>query len=202
MRTRALLLAVVVALPLPLGAQARDRIGLRAGAGVDRTGRVVYSGQIDFIEASGNSAVELAITGFDGTLKQDYFAIAEDDRRHRYRERTDVLGGALHASWMPGYSLDSGGPYLTLGLGLGGFQTDWVGQSPTDRFMGPLVPGVGYRSIEHTLELGCLLSVGLGFRLHDLLDVRAQLPTAMIPSTKRRDLKLVPAIAFTLGIGL
>jgi hypothetical protein len=80
---------------------------------------------------------------------------------------------------------------------------DWTHDSPTDATLGTPLPGGGSTEEEDRIMLGTVLNLGVGQRLHDRFDIRAQLSTLIIPPTEdREDLKLAPLLMLTTGFGL
>jgi hypothetical protein len=119
-----------------------------------------------------------------------------------YHEDTRVRGAGPIASILIGHGpRDSRGPYVGLGLGIGVFDVNWHVESATDRFLGTARASGGSSRQEDSLLLGGLGSLGLGFRLHRRMDVRAQALTLMVPSTDtREDAKLLTVLLFTAGV--
>jgi hypothetical protein len=181
---------------------------LRAGAGVDSEGESVLGGQIGLVDFGSSSSVEIAIAFFQARLVEDYSGLVQDPfgnlQPHRYHEDTEVRGAGPLASILIGEGpRGSRGPYLAVGLGLGVFEVDWHVESPTDRELGSARPGGGSMREEQTLLPGGLGNVGLGFRVHRHLDVRAHMLTLLTPSTdQREDLKLLATFMLSAGVGL
>lgn len=184
--------------------QAPFRLGLRAGAGLDRTGELAYGAQIELAEPGPSRSVAVAVGYFSGRSEKRYRRTASwGGILDEYRENMRVRGGALLATVLFRDAPGARGPYLVAGLGLGPLQVDWIRQSPTDRRLGSPRPEGGSAVWEERLMLGTVLNVGMGQRLHDRFDVRAQLSTLVVPSTDvREDLELVPTLVLTTGVGL
>ena len=180
---------------------------LRAGAGIDVQGERVIGGQVGLVDFGTSSSVEMALAVFEGRLVEDYRVYTDNGIRlvpDDYHEDTRVRGAGPIASVLIGQGpRDSRGPYLALGLGLGVFDVDWHVESPTDRSLGTVRPTGGSFSQEDGLLLGALGSLGLGFRVHRRLDIRAQALTMMTPSTDaREDAKLLTTFLLTVGVGI
>jgi hypothetical protein len=200
-----------LALALPLGsphavwAQGVGTV-LRAGAGVDSQGGLVFGGQIALVDFGASSSVEMALAAFEGRLVEDYSGEEPGPIvaiQHDYHEDTRARGAGLIGSLLIGHGpRDSRGPYIALGLGIGALDVDWRVESPTARDLGPARPTGGSMREEHGLLPGGLGNVGLGFRLHRRLDLRAQALTLMAPSTDAREnLKLLTVFTLTAGVG-
>jgi hypothetical protein len=181
---------------------------LRAGAGIDSQGDRVVGAQIGIIDFGNSSSVEIAVALFEASLVQNYSSpvpgLLGTDVLNDYHEDTRVRGAGPIASVLIGQGpRDSRGPYLGLGLGMGAFDVDWLVESPHDRDLGTARPGGGSMRDEDTLLLGGLGSVGLGFRFHRRLDVRAQALTLLTPSTgSREDAKLLTTFVLMAGVGI
>ncbi len=199
---------ICLALALPQAAWSQGLgAGLRAGAGIDAQGEPVLGGQIELVDFGTSSSVELAVAVFEGRLVEDYrvltdngIALVPDD----YHEDTRVRGAGPIASLLVGQGpRDSRGPYLAVGLGLGVFAVEWHVESPTDDSLGTLRPSGGSVRAEDAVLLGALGNLGLGFRIHRRLDLRAHALTLMTPSTDaREDAKLLTTFMITAGVGI
>lgn len=188
----------------PLSAQGRTAFGIRGGAGLVKTGEAVYGGQIEMadVDGSGTGSVEVALTGWGGARTTSDYELRRGDLTHRYHEEMRISGLGLLASYLWAPLRRTGGPYLAFGLGLGPLWVDWRADSTDPRFGTPAAEGGSFRA-EEGVQLGSLLSFGIGQRLHERLDVRAQMLTLLVPSTDaREDAKLVPLFTLTTGIGL
>jgi hypothetical protein len=194
--------AFQVATSPTLSAQGAIALGIRGGVGVDRAGRTVYTGQLEVTEVGGSSSAQVALAGFDARWIDDRQVF--DSRRLRsydYHEEVRVRGGGVVASILPWHRRDEGGPYVALGLGVGPMIVDWRLESATDtRFATPL-PGGGTFVEEEKVQLGSMLSVGLGLRVHRHVDFRAQTLALVVPSSDvREELKVVPTFTLTTGL--
>ena len=204
---RVALLFLSLCVPCGISAQGFGVV-LRAGAGIDSAGGRVLGGQIELVDFGASSSVEMALAVFEGRLVEDYRVAAPTslgfDVPHDYHEETQVRGAGAIATILIGHGpRDSRGPYVALGLGLGALDVDWHVESPTDRFLGSARPNGGSTRQEDGLLLGGLGSLGLGFRVHRRLDVRAHALTLMTPSTDtREEIKLVTTFMLTAGVGL
>jgi hypothetical protein len=203
---RSAILCLALALPHAAWAQGLGAV-LRAGAGIDSQGKRVLGGQIELVDFGTSSSVEIALALFEGRLVEDYQVAVPGAIRptfHDYHEDTRVRGAGPIASVLIGQGpRDSRGPYLAVGLGLGMLDVGWHVESPTDRDLGSLLPTGGSVSREDVLLLGGLGSLGLGFRVHRRLDVRAQALTLMTPSTDaREDAKFLTTLMLTAGVGI
>jgi hypothetical protein len=209
LRSAILSLALSFAWASPYAARAQGIAPvLRAGAGLDSEGESVLGGQIGIVDFGTSSAVEIALAFFEARLVEDYGGRAPnrfgEDEPHQYHEDTEVRGVGPLASLLAGDGpRGSRGPYLALGLGVGAFQVDWHVVSPTDGALGAAQPGGGSLREESVLLPGGLGSVGLGYRVHRRLDLRAHALTLLTPSTNtREDLKLLSAFMLTAGLEL
>jgi hypothetical protein len=196
-----------LALPHAAWAQGLGAV-LRAGAGVDSQGERVLGGEIGLVDFGASSSVEIGLALFEGRLVEDYegsaLGVLGFDVLHEYHEDTRVRGAGLIASLLVGQGpQDSRGPYLALGLGLGVLDVDWYVESPTDRDLGTRRPTGGSIREEEALLPGGLGSVGLGFRVHRRLDLRAHALTQMTPSTDAREnAKFLTTFMLTAGVGI
>jgi hypothetical protein len=203
----AAILFLTLSLPCAISAQGFGAF-LRAGAGIDSAGGSVLGAQIELVDFGTSHSVEMALGIFEGRLVEDRRVLVRSslgrDEPHDYHEDTRVRGAGAIASVLVGHGpRDSRGPYGTLGLGLGAFGVDWHIESPTDRFLGTARPTGGSLIEEDTLLLGGLGSLGLGFRVHRRLDVRAYTLMLLTPSTDtREDIKLLTSFMLTAGIGI
>jgi hypothetical protein len=194
-------------LPFAISAQGLGGV-LRVGAGVDRAGGMVGGGQVEFVDFGASSSVEVALTVFEAHLADDFQSTTSGQIGglvlHDYHEDTRVRGAGVITSLLVGHGpRDSRGPYLALGLGLGLFDVDWHVESPTDMFLGSARPTGGSIRAEDVLLLGGLTNLGLGFRIHRRIDVRAQALTLLTPPTDaRRDVKLLATFTLTAGVGI
>ncbi len=200
------LLLVGLCLPFAISAQGLGGV-VRAGGGVDATGRTVVGGQVEFVDFGTSSSVELALTVFEARRVEDFRGTTQGpfgEGTHDYHEDTRVRGAGVITSVLIGHGpRDSRGPYLAVGLGLGLFDVDWHVESPTDVLLGSVRPTGGSIREEDALLLGGLCNVGLGFRLHRRIDVRAQALTLMTPPTDaRRDVKLLATFTISAGVGI
>ena len=196
-----LVMAVLVgtlAAPATVSAQGRGMLGVRGGAGVG-AGGAVYSGQIELVDTDGGGSVELAVGGWSGVRTTADYQVREFSLVHDYHEEMRVRGFGILASYLWSLSRRRTGPYLAMGIGLGPLWVDWRTDS-TDRGFGTPVAGGGSFRAEEGVQVGSLLSVGLGHRLHERLDLRAQVVSLLVPSTvERRDAKLLPLLMLTTG---
>lgn len=201
------ILFLSLSLPCAISGQGFDAV-LRAGAGIDSGGGRVLGGQFGIVDFGASNSVEMVLTLFEGRLAEDHSVLVRTssgrDEPYDYHEETRVRGAGAIASILIGHGpRDSRGPYVALGLGLGAFGVDWHIESLTDRFLGSARPTGGSLREEDVLLLGGLGSLGLGFRVHRRLDVRAHALTMMTPSTdSREDLKLVTNIMLMAGVGM
>lgn len=175
--------------------------GARIGVGVDTHGELAGAGQLEVISyGESRGSAELALVGVRGGTFEQYEA-NRGTTTHQYREKTDVTGLGLVASYLFGYFEGDRGPYLGLGLGLGALDVDWRLSSPTDNFQ--VVPTwTGGTTGEQAVVLGTMVNVLLGLQVHRHADLRAQLLTLLASSTDRReDLKFVPVLTLSAGLG-
>lgn len=200
--------AVCLALWLPFAISAQGLGVLRAGAGVDAQGRKVLGGQVEFVDFGASSSVEVALTVFEARLVEDFQGLGggriAPDLLHNFHEDTRLRGAGVIPSLLIGHGpRDSRGPYLALGLGLGLFDVDWHVESPTDESLGTTRSTGGSIRMEDALLLGGLGSLGVGYRIHRRIDVRAQALSLLTPPTDaRRDAKLLATFILTAGIGI
>lgn len=200
MLAAALLLAPLAS--APLSAQGRTVFGIRGGAGIGTAGQAVYGGQIEIVDIDGTGSVELAITGWGGARTTSDYEMESRSVMHRYHEDMRVWGFGVLGSYLWRDSGATAGPYVALGLGLGPLWVDWRADSTDPRFGTPAPDGGSFR-VEEGVRPGSLLLFGIGQRLHERFDLRAQVLTLLVPSSKvREDAKLVPLFTLTSGIGL
>jgi hypothetical protein len=197
----AMLLAGPVA-PCPLSAQGRTMLGLRGGAGVGTAGEAVYVGQIELVDMDRGGSVELAVSGWSGVRRAEDRQSRVHSFVYDYHEEMRVWGFGVLASYLWAPLRRNTGPYVALGLGVGPIWVDWRTDSTDPRFGSP-APGGGTFRAEEGVSIGSLLSVGLGQRLHERLDLRAQVLSLLVPSTTVRErAELVPLLTLTAGVGL
>jgi hypothetical protein len=177
-------------------------VGVRAGAGVAPGGEPVYGAQVELTDRDGGSAVELALLGFAEARTQSRYQITEFDRSFDYREEMSVRGIGLAANLLLRHATERRGPYFIVGLGVGGYWFDWTLVSTDPRAGTPLPTGGSTRE-ERRMILGSLLSAGIGQRLGDRLDVRAQVNAVIVPSTAlREELEFIPIVSLSSGLRL
>lgn len=175
--------------------------GIRGGVGMDTTGELAYSAQIEINDFGDGGSAELAI-GIFGAGSAERYRRTRNSRVNEYREQTSVAGLGLMANYLFMHSPESRAPYLLLGVGLGALDVDWTIESPGDSAVGPPLPGGGFANTEDGIVLGSMVNVGIGLRLHDNADLRAQALTMLVSSTEaREDLKFIPALTLTAGLG-
>jgi len=194
------LLCVAVLAPTSVGAQDLAALGLRAGAGIDRGGEVVYDAQIDLTDLSGSPAVGLAFRGFGEVFASKSYESVRGSRTWQDQEEMRVWGVALMADFLFRHSRETRGPYVALALGVGPLWVQWRLES-TDPGVGDPLPGGGGFLEEDGLTVGSMMSAGLGQRLHRRVDLRAQATAVLVPSTdQREDLALIPLFTLTTGV--
>lgn len=195
-------LCLALSVTASVEAQSRTRLGVRGGAGIDRTGQAVYIGQVDVTDIGASHSVEVALAAFGARLDQAYSG-ADQNFLHEYEDRTRVEGVALVGSVLVGHARSGWWPYVVAGLGVGPLRVDWRKVSPTDVRLGTSMPSGGSFREESVVKLGSVLRLGLGWSLHDRLDVRAQGHAMLVPSTvAREDMKVLPTMTLSTGFGL
>jgi len=183
-----------------LFAQSLSALGVRAGAGVDREGKLVYDGRIGLADLSGSTAVEVALRGFGEASSTKTYESARISRRWENREEMRVWSVGLMADILLRHGRETRGPYFMLGLGLGPVWYDWRRESE-DPSVGDPVPEGGSVLTQDGVILGSMLSAGLGQRLHRRVDLRVQGTVAFVPSTDlREELTFVPFLTLTTGV--
>jgi hypothetical protein len=192
---------LLVGLALPHAGWAQGvMVGLRGWGGVDLEGSTVYGGQIEVTDLGASHSVELAVAGIGATRLGEEYGVRHGEVSFPYREDTRVRSVAVTANLLIRHGSGVRGPYLVLGLGLGPQWVDWRLETEYNRLGTPL-PGGGSFLEEERMVLGTLLSAGVGLRIHRHLDVRGQVLTMLVPSTKlREDLKLMPVFVLTTGV--
>jgi hypothetical protein len=202
LRSAAKLLSLGLALSIagPLEAQGVGRLGIRGGVGIDRTGQTVYVGQVDLIDVGTTHSVELALTAFGARLEEAPLGMIANVP-HEYEELTYVEGVAVIGSLLLGHARRERWPYLAAGVGAGALHVDWRLSSPSDPRLGNSRPGGGSYFEESVVKLGGVLQFGVGLRLRERFDVRAQWHGLVVPSTyERKDLKVMSTIILSTGI--
>ena len=91
------------------------------------------------------------------------------------------------------------GPYFVLGAGVGGVSVSWREESPTDTSLGSPLPGGGSFQEEDGTVGGAILNAGIGHRINESVDIRAQVPTFIIAGGDQRESQLVPTFTVTVG---
>lgn len=163
----------------------------------------MYSGQIEIIDTDGGGSVEVAVGGWSGVRTTADYQERDFSLVYDYHEEMHVrFGFGVLASYLWAPSRRRTGPYLAMGIGLGPLWVDWRTDSTDRRFGTPLPDGGSFRA-EEGIQVGSLLSVGLGHRLHERLDLRAQVVSLLVPSTrKREEATLLPLFMLTTGFAL
>jgi hypothetical protein len=191
----------------PLEAQLSTRLGARVGAGIDGTGRMVYVGQIDFTDFGEAHSVELAVVAMGARLDQAFTAGGGGgvggSAHFEYEELTRAEGIGLIGSLLIGHVPGRGRPYLLAGIGPAVLSVDWRLASSTDHKLGtPRLAGGSFRE-EHVRKLGSVAQLGVGVRVRDRFDLRAQGQALVVPSTDaREDMKVLHTITLSTGIQL
>lgn len=196
MRRSSLIWAIValVALAGTAHAQRSESPGIRVGVGTDITGGVAYGAQLEYVVDNGPNAFELALAFFGGNFEED-----SNNGYNDYHEETKVLVVGAMANYLFRY-VQRGGPYFVSGVGVGAVSVEWEETSPTDTSLGPPLPGGGSSQSEDGTTAGFVVNFGIGYRLSQTLDLRAQVPTFFFGGGEERDGGVVPT--FTLALGL
>jgi hypothetical protein len=162
----------------------------------------VYSAQIDLTEVGETHSVELALAAFGARLDQAYTGVAAS-RLHAYEEVTHAEGLGLVGSLLIGHARSGLRPYWVAGIGVGPLWVEWRKVSPTDDGLGTRLVVDGSFREESVVKLGSMLQVGIGLRLRQRFDLRAQGQALVVPSTNaREDLKFMPAVTLSAGLSL
>jgi len=186
--------------PAPGGAQSLAAFGVRGGAGIDAGGRMVYDAQLGLADLSGSPAVEVAIRGLGEAFSTRSYETRRASLTFENYEEIRVWGIGLMADFLFRHSMESRGPYLMLGLGVGPLWYRGRLESTDPRVGEPLPTGGGFLE-EEGVSVGSLLSAGLGQRLHRRVDLRAQATLMLLPSTdQREELELISMFTLTAGI--
>jgi hypothetical protein len=198
-----LLFLVLLGVALPHAGTAQIGAGLRGGAGWDGDGERVYAGQLELVEFGQWASVEVGISALEGGRTGSYQRQREFIT-HAYHDEMRVRGLAVTAGLLLAHGpMDSRGPYVLLGLGLGPIDVDWRTDSSTDPTLGSPSAGGGSFAAEAGILVGSMGTAGLGLRIHRNVDVRAQAISLVVPSTDlREEMKIVGTLTFTAGITL
>jgi hypothetical protein len=173
-------------------AQDLAALGVHAGAGISGGGDLVYEALIDLADLSCSPGVAVALRAFGEASARRTTPVSPTREE---QEEMRVWGVGLIAEVLLRHSLETRGPYVAVGLGVGPLWFRWRLDS-----IGPGVPPeIGAE--EEGLTVGSILSAGLGQRLHPSVDVRAQATAVLVPSTDlREDLALIPFFTLTAGV--
>ncbi len=170
------------------------RVGGRVGIGTDITGGIAFGAQLDYTQFQGVNAFEMGIMLFGGSFEEE-----SDNGANTYTETTDVFVVGAIANYLFGYNKESGGPYFVTGVGVGAISVSWEEQSDTDTSLGtPLANGGSSQSEDGTVG-GLVINFGIGKRLNERADIRAQVPTFFISGGDERDGATVPTFTVTFG---
>ena len=179
-----------------LRAQSPGRAGVRFGAGADISGGVAFGGQVDYTLFRGVDAFEVGAGAFGGKFEED-----SNNGFNDYHEETNLLVIAALANYLFRHGSETGGPYFVAGLGVGGVTVEWREESPTDTSLGSSLPGGGSFQEEDGTVAGFILNAGIGHRLNEQVDIRAQVPTFLVAASDERESQVIPTFTVTVGIG-
>ncbi len=177
-------------------AQSQGRAGIRFGAGTDISGGIAYGGQINYTLFQGENAVELGLAFFGGSFSED-----SNNGFNDYHEETDVFVLGAIVNYMFRHAMETQGPYFVAGFGVGAFSVEWREESPTDVSLGSALAGGGSFQEEDGSAAGAILNFGIGHRITEQVDLRAQVPTFFIGSGDQRGGQVIPTFTITLGVG-
>ncbi len=179
-----------------VSAQKAGVVAVRAGVGTDIQGGIAYGVQLGYVLDKNPNAFELGLAVYGGTFEEE-----SDNGFNDYFEETKVLVIGVVANYLFRYSMDSPGPYFLAGVGVGAISVEWEERSDTDTSLGTPLPGGGSMMSEEGTVAGFLLNVGIGHRVSEQFDLRAQVSTLVISAADERDSSVVPMITVTAGIG-
>lgn len=198
-----LVLALGVAVADLAYAQKAGRAGVRFGVGTDIEGGLAWGGQIDYTLFQDPNAFELGFAVFGGNFKEtsdNGFAVGTP-QYNQYDEETKIRVFGVIANYLFRHSMELSGPYFVGGVGVGAVSVEWREESATDTSLGPPLPGGGSFQEEEGSTAGVILNVGIGHRINEKFDLRAQVPTFFISGGEDRDGKVIPTFTITAGVG-
>jgi hypothetical protein len=186
---------LVIGLAVSAYAQDPGSVGLRGGIGTDITGGIAYGGEINYTLPLAANAFELGLGIYGGSFDEE-----TEEGIHVYEETTDIFVVAALANYLFRYSMDTPGPYFVAGVGFGGISVEWEERSSTDTSLGTPLPGGGSMQAEDGTSGGVILNLGIGQRITENFDLRAQVPTFFIPGAPGDATNVAPTFTLTAGI--
>ncbi len=175
-------------------AEKAGAVGIRAGVGTDIEGGLAYGAQLNYTLFQGPNAFELGLAVFGGKFEEE-----SSNGYNDYFEETNLLVFGALANYLFRYAMELEGPYFAAGIGVGAISVEWEERSPTDISLGTPTPDGGSMQSEDATAAGLILNFGIGYRLTEQFDLRAQVPTFFISGSDDRDGKVIPTITLTLG---
>jgi len=190
----ALFLTVALHAPLAIG-QISDGLGVRGGIGTDINGGIAYGGELNYTKGFGKNALQIGLNLFGGSFDE-----STTEGMYTYDETTDLFVAGVLANFLFSYSMETPGPYFVVGFGFGSVSVNWEERSTGDTSLGTPLPGGGSMQSADVTAGGTILNLGIGYRLTEQFDVRAQAPTFFIFGGPDGASTTVPTFTITAGV--